>query len=54
MHARLHLEMVHPVADSFSGGDWRKTETRMFVHDRQAPIEEGVYQLAKVIILQTL
>jgi len=33
MHTRLHLEMVHRIADSFLSGEWRKIETRIFVAD---------------------
>lgn len=34
MSARLQLEMVHRLANSFPDGDWRKIETRIFVADR--------------------
>lgn len=41
MHARLHLEMVHRVADSFPGGDWRKITTGIFVADRGEQIHSN-------------
>jgi hypothetical protein len=34
MKASLHLEMVHRIAASFPGGDWRKIEASAFVADR--------------------
>jgi hypothetical protein len=46
MTARLHLEMVHRIADSFPNGEWRSIDTRVFVADRGDEIHSN-WQTAK-------
>jgi hypothetical protein len=48
MHARLQLEMVHRVAESFPDGDWQKIETRIFVADRGEQIHSNWQAAAEV------
>jgi hypothetical protein len=41
MPARLHLEMVHRIADSFPNGEWRSIDARVFVADRGGQIHSN-------------
>jgi len=48
MHARLQLEMVHRVADSFPNGEWRSIDAQVFAADRGDQIHSNWQAAADV------